>query len=434
MYVKRVIIENFQSHRYTDLELSPGLNVIVGESDRGKTAILRALRWLFYNEPRGADFVRVGATECRVTVVLDDGTTITRERSGNRNRYLLRRDGQESVFEGFGHELPPAVVAAHGVVKVRLDDDLEVALHLARQLEPPFLLEESGSVKARAIGRLYGVHVVDAALRGTLRDVQRLQQEERQVDEEIRQLDARLEEFGNLPVLEERLGRARVMLQQAQELTERRASLAGLAARLYAVHEEMGRNKALLQRLESVPGAEEALERVRLAHHTNTVLRQRREALEYNRNAAVNLRKILEGTAHLEAAGAGLEKLMQARERRLLLHGLSARLCRVEQARREAEEVMLRTGGVPAAEAIVGTLMELVSRRAALVERSNRLAEVSNRKARGVAYLEELSRDRNRRAQEYAAVLSKLGRCPVCYSRVDRDTIGRMLGELLGGE
>jgi exonuclease SbcC len=434
VYVKRVIIENFQSHRHTDLELSPGLNVIVGESDRGKSAILRALRWVFYNEPRGADFVRAGATECRVTVVLDDGTAITRERSGNRNRYLVRRGGQVSVYEGFGSEVPPAVAAAHGVAKVRLDDDLEVALHLAGQLEAPFLLEQSGSVRARAIGRLYGVHVVDAALRGVLRDVQRLQQEEREVDEEIRRLDARLEEFADLPLLEERLGRVRTVLQRAEELSARRALLAALASRLHAVREEVARNRSLLERLGPVAAAEEAVERARQAQRDLVLLRQRREALEQNRRHAGVLRGILERTARVREANQALEGATRARERRAALERAAVRLHRVGRARREAVLVAERTGGVPAAESLVAALADALARRAWLAERAGRLADLGERRARGRAYLAERVREQEGLARQYAALLGRLKRCPVCFGELDRATVRRILIELVGGE
>ena len=54
-YIKRIIIENFQSHKLT--EIIPGgpgqMTVIVGQSRQGKTAIFRALKWLFNNSPDG---------------------------------------------------------------------------------------------------------------------------------------------------------------------------------------------------------------------------------------------------------------------------------------------------------------------------------------------------------------------------------------------
>jgi len=45
--------ENFQSWRELLMTLSPGVNVIVGESDAGKSAIMRMLRLLITNRPSG---------------------------------------------------------------------------------------------------------------------------------------------------------------------------------------------------------------------------------------------------------------------------------------------------------------------------------------------------------------------------------------------
>lgn len=56
-YIKSIEIENFQSHKYSKLDFSERLNVIVGPSDNGKSAIIRALKWVLFNEPKGTDFI-----------------------------------------------------------------------------------------------------------------------------------------------------------------------------------------------------------------------------------------------------------------------------------------------------------------------------------------------------------------------------------------
>ena len=71
--LRKLTVENFQSHEHSEVIFGPGLNVIVGPSDFGKLALVRALRWLFYNEPRGANFISAWARTCRVTVEMDDG-------------------------------------------------------------------------------------------------------------------------------------------------------------------------------------------------------------------------------------------------------------------------------------------------------------------------------------------------------------------------
>lgn len=57
MKIQEVTIEGYQSHTNSTFRLSPGLTVITGPSDAGKTAIIRALRWFAFNEPTGEAFL-----------------------------------------------------------------------------------------------------------------------------------------------------------------------------------------------------------------------------------------------------------------------------------------------------------------------------------------------------------------------------------------
>lgn len=123
MAIKRIKLENFQSHVDTEIALSEGLTVILGPTDQGKSAIIRALKWVLYNEPRGSDFITVGCKTCRVSLEMTDGTVITRERDGNKNRYILKKGDEEQVFEGFGANVPAEVIQAHGIPKIQIDTD-----------------------------------------------------------------------------------------------------------------------------------------------------------------------------------------------------------------------------------------------------------------------------------------------------------------------
>jgi len=70
---------------------------------------------------------------------LSNGYVITRERAPNKNRYTLKDpDGNVSVFEGFGNEVPLEIVKAHGIPKVALDMDVRASLNIGEQLEGPF--------------------------------------------------------------------------------------------------------------------------------------------------------------------------------------------------------------------------------------------------------------------------------------------------------
>ena len=55
--ISGLLLKNFQSHKKTILHFHPGVNAIIGKSNSGKTAILRALYWIIYNRPSGISFV-----------------------------------------------------------------------------------------------------------------------------------------------------------------------------------------------------------------------------------------------------------------------------------------------------------------------------------------------------------------------------------------
>jgi len=104
--LESLLIQNFQTHDKTRVDFAPGITCIVGPSDVGKSAVIRALRWVCDNTPGGDAFIRHGAKGCTVKLIAD-GRTIARRRSpgGEINEYHL--DDQE--FKAFGRGVPEPV-------------------------------------------------------------------------------------------------------------------------------------------------------------------------------------------------------------------------------------------------------------------------------------------------------------------------------------
>ncbi len=170
--ITKIILENFQSHKYSQLEFKEGLNAIIGSTDSGKTAIFRALKWALYNEPQGDYFVREGEDYVSVKVFFDTGIIVNRYRRKSRNGYeLTYPDGNVLVFEGFGVKVPKEVIEATKIRKVSFTSTEDRSLNMAEQLEGPFLLSDTPGTKAAAIGKLVEADVVDYALTQTNQDL-----------------------------------------------------------------------------------------------------------------------------------------------------------------------------------------------------------------------------------------------------------------------
>lgn len=170
-WIKSVHLKNFQSHEDTLAEFDSGLNIIVGESNNGKTSILRGIMWVVDNMPLGSDFIMAGKKDCSVRVEYSDGTYIERGRTVKDTGYYEigyydeNNQFQTQQFRGFTNAVPVEIMNVHQMPKVNITKDIETHLNVLSQLDNPFLLTESPQVKAAAIGRITGTHILDAAVK-----------------------------------------------------------------------------------------------------------------------------------------------------------------------------------------------------------------------------------------------------------------------------
>ncbi len=252
-YIKKAIIENFQSHKYTEIEFDEYLNVIVGPSDHGKSAIIRALKWALFNEPSGDFFIREGEKYCSVTVVFNDNTKVKRYRSKSKNAYYLYdEDGNETAFEGFGTTVPQEIIEKTSMRKVVLDSNQSNAINIGEQLEGPFLLSEKSVTRANAIGRLVGVHIVDDALKDTLKDIRNLNIKKKSHEETLANLQESLKEYDYLTDLIEKVKR----LEKLKEIIHNRQmkldKLTNISLDLDKVYEEIRLSEEYLKKLKNL--------------------------------------------------------------------------------------------------------------------------------------------------------------------------------------
>jgi len=217
-YITKVRIENFQSHEDTEFDLTPGINLIVGSSEAGKSAILRAINWALHNEPRGDDFVRVDADEARVHLWWNDGSYFCRIKGENRNAVTYRdKDGYEDGRDRIGTTLPPEALKVLGNPPI---DDESGPISYADQHQPLFLVTLSHTELPRAISRLTGIDDFEEAAELLNKKTNSANKQIKDSTKRIEHYDTQLKPFDNLDENLKRLEQMERLSSQIDEISE----------------------------------------------------------------------------------------------------------------------------------------------------------------------------------------------------------------------
>lgn len=235
--IRSIDINNFQSHKNTHIEFDPGVNVIIGPSDSGKSAILRALRWVVWNRPLGDSFRSNWGGDTVVDLNFDDCTV--QRFKGKNDFYRLWNDPEEPALEftAFGTAVP---------------DEIEQALNLSElniqnQMDAPFLLSENPGQVSRHFNKIARIDLIDTSLTNIESWIRGLRQDVKASEDEIERHRQNLEEYEYLDRLE-----ADVEVLEGQESrvsrTGRSADIVhSLIQKVIKVETEIEQSKGILQ-------------------------------------------------------------------------------------------------------------------------------------------------------------------------------------------
>lgn len=173
--ITAIEVRDFQSIGHARIELGWWTS-LVGESDIGKSAMVRALHALLTNW-RGDHFIRHGSKETMVEITLADTTTVTwaKKRGGGGTYVITPPGGGRELFEKTGGEVPADVRAlVNASINVAGDP---ITPGLQQQHDPPFLFADVPRKRAQILGEFDGSNILMLA-EATVRRDQRASQQE----------------------------------------------------------------------------------------------------------------------------------------------------------------------------------------------------------------------------------------------------------------
>ena len=232
--IKSLTIQNFRSHAKSTFEFHSGVNVIIGPSDSGKTAIIRAVRKVVWNRPSGSDICSTWGGETTISLGTEQG--IITWSKDKMDKYILSLIGQEPiVFTAFGTSVPEEISRFLNIEEVNLQ----------MQLDSPYLLTKSSGEVASYFNKVAKLDKIDIStqninswIRTLTQDIKQNEEQEKLLTEELTQYEYLEKAEMELEVLEgdnKRLiqfnnarGRLIKLLQAIKELEEEIAEVSDI--------------------------------------------------------------------------------------------------------------------------------------------------------------------------------------------------------------
>jgi exonuclease SbcC len=277
MALAEVHVRDFQSIRRADLPLGR-FTVVMGPSNVGKSALLRAIKMVVANVPAPRIVVSHGAKSAKAELLFEDGK-VSVQRGTNLSVFTLNGDS----YPKSGQVVPEDVANFLRFVEVEGE-----VLNFAFQHDLPYLLNASSTTTAKVLGDLTNVNRILEAVREAARRRTNVQSRLRVRLEDVESLKGRAAEFADLPEQQDAIRSARAAWERAVQADDMQEAigaqvgvvqaadeaLAVLEAEpalpsidLGSIEEKMGRLMTLTQLIKSVKesGTDEATARSEVA-------------------------------------------------------------------------------------------------------------------------------------------------------------------------
>lgn len=297
--IRSVVLRNFQSHKNTKLEFVPGVNYIVGTSDSGKTAIIRALRWVYKNRPSGDAFRSNWGGSTEVIVKTDEGVVI-RRRTDTKNEYEV--DGV--VLKALRTDVPEEV----GNV-LNLQD-----INFQNQFDKSFLLSSTSGAVAEHFSKVANFEKIGKAVRALTSKYQKHVRFLESKKSRITELRELLKGFDYIPEMEKAVVLLETKIRRFKEKKAGVDALVQLTMKIPQIEEKVRKIECLVvleKDVEDIDKKYAIQETLRAKIHSLFRLHNRLIGIEEKLN---KIQKILNLETSVNAIVADLEKQKRVKE------------------------------------------------------------------------------------------------------------------------
>lgn len=218
--IKKMTVKNFEAHKESTVVFTQGVNVIIGPSDSGKSALLRALYWVLEGKTAGDDFRSWAGGDTEVKCLLDNGI-LRRGKGKALNGYRINND---PPLTGFGRTIPEPVANL-----VNMNE-----INFQKQSDPYFMLQSPWTPGAVGsfLNKITNLENIDAAINNIKKTIATEESEIKRAKEDTNRLKSELKSYADLDDAETDLNALEELYEKAGTRSIRCSALETLLDRL----------------------------------------------------------------------------------------------------------------------------------------------------------------------------------------------------------
>ena len=213
-------LKNFQSHKQSLLEFHSGMNVIIGKSDTGKSAIIRALRLVTENKPNGDSYRSHWGGDTEVSISKNN-ETLSRIRKNTQNGYVLNGTEHNAI----GQDVPEEILKWINFTEVNLQS----------QMDAPFLLSETSGKVAQYFNKVAGLEQIDASIKYITSVHKKAKSENEMLEKYIKGINTDISALPDINTFEKSVTRLARMQSRIEKLIQQRIAITTIVTDLQVI-------------------------------------------------------------------------------------------------------------------------------------------------------------------------------------------------------
>lgn len=439
--ITKIVLENFQSHIHTVINLSDGLNVFVGKSGAGKSAIIRAVDFVFENAGRNARrYIHHGKDFAKVSIYLDNGIIISRvveAKQSGKNGYEIFNP-QTGTVDEYNTKSLDVVQELLGFTKLDIDIDKPIPLNFLKQGEGWFYIGDgyTPSSRAKIIGTVYQTHFIDAVIKDLESKSDKTKVLKRDRDEKLKNINESLEQFKNLEKDKKELEQLKHKIAQLKALEDKKLLLKQKMAMLNHIKTQMKMKEQVLLSLRNLDKAVTLYNQLMTVRDKQLQLMAKIQKGKNLLNRIHKKERQIEDLKKVDTAIQEFELLQELNNKRVSIHEDLMRYQEISKKEKVLNErIQINVHKLEKLMKIEDVrekyehLLEIINKKEWLAEK---LRERAILLKKGLYLNKEQKKLEEKCLQQmkaYEQMLSSLGNCPVCHSQLDKERITTIIKE-----